>query len=91
MFVFTPNEIASYIDREFIVILIIAVAFAFITLFKFGKQWQDTLFFNDKYSIKGYVLMTIISLSLIGDNLTALRSFLIVFASLKQGDRKSVV
>ncbi len=65
MFVFTPNEIASYIDREFIVILIIAVAFAFITLFKFGKQWQDTLFFNDKYSIKGYVLMTIISLSLL--------------------------
>jgi alginate O-acetyltransferase complex protein AlgI len=65
MFVFTPNEIASYIDREFIVILIIAIAFAFITLFKFGEKWQDTLFFNDKYSIKGYVLMTIISLSLL--------------------------
>jgi len=62
MFVFTPNEIASYIDKEFIVTLVIAIAFAFITLFKFGREWQDTLFFTDKYSIKGYVHMTIISL-----------------------------
>ena len=65
MFVFTPNKIAFYIDIELITVLIIATTFAFITLFNLGKKWQDNLFFKDKYSIKGYLLMTIVSLLLI--------------------------
>jgi alginate O-acetyltransferase complex protein AlgI len=62
MFAFDFSETTHNIDREFIIVLLIAISFAFITLFKFGLKWQDKVFFAKEYSLKGYISMTIVFL-----------------------------
>jgi alginate O-acetyltransferase complex protein AlgI len=46
----------GYLGAEFIAILIIAIAFSFITAFRFGKKIEEKIFYS-KYTNTRYVIM----------------------------------
>ena len=46
LFSFSSSQF-SILDSQFIVTLLVALAFAFITLFPFGKKWQQWVFHTD--------------------------------------------
>jgi alginate O-acetyltransferase complex protein AlgI len=54
MFVFESGTTSNLIDSEFYCYLFLAVGFSLITVFKFGKKWQDSIFF-DQYSNKKHL------------------------------------
>ena len=65
MFAFDFRDVEHSLDREFWVILCIAGFFSFLTLAKTGLKLQEMIFFAKKYSLKGYVLGTLMFLVLI--------------------------
>lgn len=65
MFVIDLSNSIYFYDNEFITIMVIAILFAFITLFKFGLRWQNNVFFSESYSVKGYLLMTVVLMVLL--------------------------
>ena len=54
MFVFEGGTTSNLIDSEFYSYLFLAVGFSLITVYKFGKKWQDSIFF-DPYSNKKHL------------------------------------
>ena len=58
MFVFDFSISGYHYDNEFISVLVVAIVFAFITIFKFGLKWEEKIFFTKQYTLKGYMLMT---------------------------------
>lgn len=64
MFAMDFSHVDYYLDREFWIILVVAVFFAFITMFKVGLKLEKMFFYAEKYSAKGYVASTILFLVL---------------------------
>tara|TARA_B100000809_G_C15137470_1_gene531330 strand:+ start:1540 stop:2970 length:1431 start_codon:yes stop_codon:yes gene_type:complete len=64
MFEMDFSHVDYYLDREFWIILVVAVFFAFITMFKVGLKLEKMFFYAEKYSTKGYVASTILFLVL---------------------------
>jgi len=64
MFVFEGGTTSNLIDSEFYCYLFLAVGFSLITVFKFGKKWQDSIFF-DYYSNKKHLTVFCIALVLL--------------------------
>jgi len=64
MFIFEGGVSSNLIDSEFFCYLFLAVGFSFITFFKFGKNWQDAIFFT-QYSNKKHLTVFFIVLVLL--------------------------
>jgi len=64
MFIFKGGTTSNLIDSEFYSYLFLAVGFSLITVFKFGKKWQDSIFF-DHYSDKKHLTVFCIVLVLL--------------------------
>lgn len=58
LFSFDLRATAYFWDKEFVVITIIAVFFAFITLNNWGLRLEKLVFYTNEYTNKGYILMT---------------------------------
>lgn len=63
LFAFNFGE-TGYLGTEFIAILFIAVAFSFITAFKFGKKIEEKLFYS-QYTNSRYIIMAVCCLLLL--------------------------
>jgi len=64
MFVFEGGTTSNLIDSEFYCYLFLAAGFSLITVFKFGKKWQDSIFFA-QYSNKKHLTVFCIVLVLL--------------------------
>lgn len=62
MFLFEFRSMDHYLDNEFWTILIVAIFFAFITMFNVGLRLEKVIFFTGKYSIMGYAGGTVLFL-----------------------------
>jgi alginate O-acetyltransferase complex protein AlgI len=73
LFIFegVPSHIA---DSEFYCYLFIAVAFAFITCFKFGKKWQDSIYFEN-YTHKKHITVFVLTLILLIFAISSITAF----------------
>lgn len=74
LFSFDFNMMNYTVDREFNAILVIAFVFAFITLFKFGRALQETIFFAKTYQLKAYLLATCVFLFLLITSVASITS-----------------
>lgn len=61
---FSFNIQDYYIDKEFIFILFLAIAFSFFTIFKKGLEIQEFIFFKINYSNKQYLMLGSLTLTL---------------------------
>jgi alginate O-acetyltransferase complex protein AlgI len=73
LFIFEGNT-PNIIDSEFYSYLFIAIAFSFITYFKFGKKWQDSIFF-DNYSNKKHIYVFILTIILLIFSISSITAF----------------
>jgi alginate O-acetyltransferase complex protein AlgI len=73
LFIFEKGN-TVLIDSEFYSYLLIAVAFSFITYFKFGKKWQDAIYFNT-YTSKKHISIFILTLILLVLSISSITAF----------------
>ena len=73
LFVFEGN-ISPVADAEFYCYLFISVAFAFITCFKFGKKWQDSIYF-EHYTHKKHITVFVLTLILLIFAISSITAF----------------
>jgi len=65
MFSFSSVDVYHYVSSEFWTILLIAAIFSFLTLSKWGFKWEKKIFYSEKFSLKGYVVMSFVILILL--------------------------
>jgi alginate O-acetyltransferase complex protein AlgI len=73
LFVFEGGA-SNLLDSEFYTFLLLAVVFSFITFFKFGKKWQDTIYF-DNYTNKKHVIVFALTLLLLIFSISSITAF----------------
>jgi len=73
LFVFEGSA-SNLIDSEFYCFLFIAIAFSFITYFKIGKKWQDSIYFND-YTNKKHITIFVLALILVVFSISSITAF----------------
>ena len=73
LFVFDGNR-SDIMDSEFYFYLFIAVAFSFITCFKIGKKWQNSIYF-DNYTNKKHITVFILTLILVIFSISSITAF----------------
>jgi len=61
LFAFDFQTINPTFDSQFFTTLIVALVFAFITLFPFGKKLQDAIFYKE-YSVSGNIIAWVIAI-----------------------------
>jgi alginate O-acetyltransferase complex protein AlgI len=73
LFVFESDNL-KLMDSEFYCFLFIAIAFSFITCFKIGKQWQDSIYF-DTYSHKKHIYVFALAVILLLFSISSITAF----------------
>jgi alginate O-acetyltransferase complex protein AlgI len=73
LFVFESGN-SSLFDSEFYFYLVIALIFSFITIFKFGKKWQDHIYFNE-YTNKKHITVFVLTLVLLLFSIASITAF----------------
>ena len=73
LFIFEGST-SNTVDSEFYCYLFIAVAFSFITCFKFGKKWQDSVYFNN-YTNKKHITVFALTLLLLILSISSITAF----------------
>ena len=73
LFVFEGN-ISNVIDSEFYCYLLLAVIFSFITCFKIGKRWQDSIYF-ESYTHKKHITVFVLTLILLIFAISSITAF----------------
>jgi alginate O-acetyltransferase complex protein AlgI len=65
MFSFSSVDVFHNVSIDFWTILLMAATFSFLTLSKWGLKWEKNIFYSEKFSIKGYVVMSFVILILL--------------------------
>jgi alginate O-acetyltransferase complex protein AlgI len=73
LFVFESGS-STMIDSEFYFYLFFAIVFSFITCFKIGKRWQDTIYF-DNYNHKKHITIFALILVLLILSISSITAF----------------
>jgi len=73
LFVFEGNA-SNLIDSEFYFYLLLAIAFSFITYFKWGKKWQNAIYF-EHYNNKKHITVFIAVLILLFFSISSITAF----------------
>jgi alginate O-acetyltransferase complex protein AlgI len=73
LFAFEGNT-SNIMDSEFYTYLFLAVFFSFITYFKIGKKWQDSIYFNN-YNNKKHITVFVLTLLLLIFSISSITAF----------------
>jgi len=74
LFVFEKGTHSNLIDSEFYFYLVVAILFSFITFYKIGKKWQDSIYF-DTYTHKKHITIFGLAIILIIFSISSIAAF----------------